>query len=298
MRVFVTGATGWIGSAAVDELLAAGHHVTGLARSDASAAALQAKGAAVRRGDVDDLDALRAGAGAADAVLHLAYKHDWSDVAASMASERAAVRTIGETLAGTGRPFLFASGVAALTPGRPAAEDDPSPYHGPDSPRGGAENLAFDFVGQGVHSVALRFSPTVHGMRDHGFIARIAQIAREKGVSGYPGEGTNHWAAVHRSDAARLIALALAKAPAGSRVHAVGEEGLTTRSIAEALGAANGLPVASIDPADAAEHFGWIARFWGLDLVASNTLTREALDWTPTGPTLFEDIEAGGYPGH
>jgi nucleoside-diphosphate-sugar epimerase len=295
MRVFATGATGWIGSAAVDELLAAGHDVTGLARSDASAAALQAKGVAVRRGDIDDLGALRAGAGAADAVLHLAYKHDWSDVAASMASERAAVQTIGETLAGTGRPFLFASGVAALAPGRPATEDDPSPYHGPDSPRGGAENLAFDVVGQGVHSVALRFSPTVHGMRDHGFIARIAQIAREKGVSGYPGEGTNHWAAVHRSDAARLVALALVKAPAGARVHAVGEEAVPSRAIAEAIGAALHLPVTSIAPDDVAEHFGWIGTFFGMEMSATSAATRERLGWSPTGPTLLEDIAAGAY---
>ena len=295
MRVFVTGATGWIGSAAVDELLAAGHHVTGLARSDASAAALQAKGAAVRRGDVDDLDGLRAGAGAADAVLHLAYKHDWSDVAASMASERAAVQTIGETLAGTGKHFLFASGVAAVAPGRPATERDPSPHHGPDSPRGGAENLAFDFVGQGVRSVALRFSPTVHGQRDHGFIARIAQIAREKGVSGYPGEGTNHWAAVHRSDAARLVALALAKAPAGTRVHAVGEEGVPSRAVAEAIGAALRLPVTSVAPDDVADHFGWIGTFFGMELSATSAATRELLGWTPTGPTLLEDIAAGAY---
>ena len=295
MRVFVTGATGWIGSAAVDELLAAGHHVTGLARSDASAAALQAKGAAVRRGDVDDLDGLRAGAGAADAVLHLAYKHDWSDVAASMASERAAVQTIGETLAGTGKHFLFASGVAAVAPGRPATERDPSPHHGPDSPRGGAENLAFDFVGQGVRSVALRFSPTVHGQRDHGFIARIAQIAREKGVSGYPGEGTNHWAAVHRSDAARLVALALAKAPAGTRVHAVGEEGVRSRAVAEAIGAALRLPVTSVAPDDVADHFGWIGTFFGMELSATSAATRELLGWTPTGPTLLEDIAAGAY---
>lgn len=295
MHVFVTGATGWIGSAAVDELLAAGHDVTGLARSDASATRLQAKGAAVRRGDVDDLDAVRSGAGAADAVLHLAYKHDWSDVAGSMASERAAVQTIGETLAGTGRPFLFASGVAALTPGRPATEDDPSPYHGPDSPRGGAENLAFDFVGQGVHSVALRFSPTVHGQGDHGFIARIAQIARDKGVSGYPGDGANRWAAVHRLDAARLVALALAKAPAGARVHAVGEEGVPSRAIAEAIGAALHLPVTSIAPDDVAEHFGWIGTFFAMELSATSTATRELLGWVPTGPTLLADIAGGAY---
>src|SRR5579859_1238896 len=179
MRVFVTGASGWIGSATVDELIAAGHEVTGLARSDASAAALQAKGAQVRRGDLDDLGSIQAGAEAAEAVIHLANKHDWSDMAGTAAAERAAVQTIGDTLAGTGRPFLFASGVAALAQGRPATENDPSPFHGPDSPRGGSENLALEFTGRGVHSVSLRFAPTVHGSGgDHGFIAVIAAVAR------------------------------------------------------------------------------------------------------------------------
>ena len=187
MRVFVTGASGWIGSATVDELLAAGHEVTGLARSDASAAALQAKGARVHRGDLDDLASIRAGAEAAEAVIHLANKHDWSNPAASAAAERAAVQTIGDALAGTGRPFLFASGVAALTQGRPATESDPSLFYGPDAPRGGSENLAFEYVDRGVHSVSLRFAPTVHGAGDHGFIAAIAAVAREKGVSGCPG---------------------------------------------------------------------------------------------------------------
>jgi nucleoside-diphosphate-sugar epimerase len=197
MRVFVTGASGWIGSATVDELLAAGHEVTGLARSDASAAALQAKGARVRRGDLDDLASIRAGAEAAEAVIHLANK------------------AIGDALAGTSRPFLLASGVAGLTQGRPAREDDPSPFHGPDSPRGGSENLALEFVDRGVHTVSLRFAPTVHGVGDHGFIAMIAAVAREKGVSGYPGDGTNRWAAVHRSDAAPRRS----RAREGSRRH-------------------------------------------------------------------------------
>ena len=295
MRVFVTGASGWIGSATVDELLAAGHEVTGLARSDASAAALQAKGVRVRRGDLDDLASIRAGAQAAEAVIHLANKHDFSNPAASAAAERAAVETIGDTLAGTGRPFLFASGVAGLTRGQPATESDPSPFHGPDSPRGGSENLALEYVDRGVHAVSLRFAPTVHGAGDHGFIAAIAAVAREKNVSGYPGPGTNRWAAVHRSDAARLVALGLAKAPAGARLHAVAEEGIPTRDIATALGRALGLPVTSIDPDDVPGHFGWIGAFFGMDLAATSTMTRELLGWVPAGPTLIEDIDAGGY---
>src|SRR5580704_6534539 len=250
MHVFVTGVSGWIGSAAVDELLAAGHEVTGLARSDASAAALRAKGARIRRGDLDDLASIRAGAEAAEAVIHLANKHDWSNPAASSAAERAAVQTIGDALVGTGRPFLLASGVAGLTQGRPCTEADASPFHGPGAPRGGSENLALEFVDRGVGTVSLRFSPTTHGAGDHGFIAAIAAVAREKGVSGYPGDGANRWAAVHVSDAARLVVMGLAKAPAGSRLHAVAEEGVPTREIAEAIGRAFGLPVASIAPED------------------------------------------------
>ncbi len=295
MRVFVTGASGWIGSATVDELLAAGHEVTGLARSDASAAALQAKGASVRRGDLDDLAGIRAGAEAADAVIHLANKHDWSDMAGTAAAERAAVQTIGDALAGTGRPFLLASGVAGLTQGRPATEDDASPFRGPDSARGGSENLALDFVERGVHTVSLRFAPTVHGTGDHGFIAVLAGVAREKGVSAYPGDGSNRWAAVHRSDAARLITLGLAKAPAGVRLHAVAEEGIPSREIAAAIGRAFGLPVTSIAPDDVPGHFGWIGTFFGMDLAATSTATRELLGWTPAGPTLIEDLDAGAY---
>jgi nucleoside-diphosphate-sugar epimerase len=295
MRVFVTGASGWIGSATVDELLAAGHEVTGLARSDASAAALQAKGARVRRGDLDDLASIRAGAEAAEAVIHLANKHDWSNPANSITAEVGAVQTIGDALAGTGRPFLLASGVAGLTRGRPAAENDPSPFHGPDSPRGGSENLALEFVDRGVHTVALRFAPTVHGVGDHGFVAMIAAVAREKGVSGYPGDGTNRWAAVHRSDAARLVALGLAKAPAGARLHAVAEEGVPAREIAEAIGRALGLPVRSIAPDDVHGHFGFIGTFFSMDLTATSAATRELLGWAPAGPTLIEDLDAGAY---
>jgi nucleoside-diphosphate-sugar epimerase len=295
MRVFVTGASGWIGSAAVDELLAAGHDVTGLARSDASAAALEAKGVHVLRGDLDDLAAIASGAEAAEAVLHLANKHDWSNPAASNAAERAAVQTIGNVLAGTNRPFLLASGVAALAQGRPATENDPSPFHGPGSPRGGSENLALEFIDRGVHTVSLRFAPTVHGAGDHGFIAIIAAVAREKGVSGYPADGTNRWAAVHRSDAGRLVALGLEKAPAGALLHAVGEDGIPVRDIAEAIGQAFDLPVRSIAPDDVQDHFGFIGTFFSMDLSATSAATRELLGWTPAGPTLVEDIEAGAY---
>lgn len=295
MRVFVTGASGWIGSATVTELRAAGHDVTGLARSDAAAAALEAEGVRVLRGDLDDLATLRAGAEAAEAVVHLANKHDWSDPAASNRAERAAVQTFGEVLAGSGRPLLLASGVAMLAQGRPATEADPAPFHGVDSPRGGAENLALEFVERGVHTVSLRFAPTVHGAGDHGFISVITAVAREKGVAAYPGDGTNRWAAVHRADAARLVTLALAKAPAGSRLHVVAEEGVSTKDIAEAIGRAHGLSVRSLPAEEVGAHFGWIGGFFGLDLAASSDATRELLGWTPTGPTLIEDIDGGGY---
>ncbi|GAA2375938.1 SDR family oxidoreductase [Dactylosporangium salmoneum] len=295
MRVFVTGASGWIGSAVVDDLLAAGHEVTGLARSDASAASLDAKGARVLRGDLDDLGSIRAGAEAAEAVVHLANKHDFVNPANSNAAERGAVQTIGDALAGSNRPFLLASGVAGLTQGRVATEADPSPFHGPDSPRGGSENLALEFVERGVHSVSLRFAPTVHGTGDHGFIAVLSAIARDKGVSGYPGDGGNRWPAVHVRDAGRLVTLALAKAPAGARLHAVAEEGVPTREIAEAIGRAFDLPVAPIAADDVLGHWGWIGNFFAMDAATSSAATRELLGWTPTGPTLVEDLAAGAY---
>jgi nucleoside-diphosphate-sugar epimerase len=295
MRVFITGASGWIGSAAVDELLGAGHEVIGLARSDASATSLDAKGAGLRRGNLDDLDSIRAGADDADAVIHLANKHDFDRPAVSNKAERDAVEAIGDVLAGSDRPFLLASGAAGAAQGREATEKDRSPFHGPDAPRGGSENLAMEYVDQGVRTVVLRFAPTVHGAGDHGFVATLVGVARTKGVSGYVGDGTNRWSAVHRADAGRLVRLGLEKAPAGTLLHAVGETGVPTRDVAEAIGRGLGLPVSSVPPEDAVAHFGWIGTFFAMDLPASSTLTQELLGWTPTGPTLLEDLDGGAY---
>lgn len=295
MRVFVTGASGWIGSATVDELLGAGHEVVGLARSDASAAALEAKGAAVLRGDLDDLDALRRGAIEADGVVNLANKHDWSDPAASNRAERASVETLAEALVGTGKPLVIAAGVAGLATGRPGTEADPSPSIGPDSPRGGAENLVLGYVDRGVRAISARFAPTTHGHGDHGFIALVTDAARRHGVSAHVGDGAGRWSAVHVGDAARLVRLGLERAPAGTRLHAVGEEAIPTREIAQAIGDSLGVPVTSVAPADAVEHFGFIGAFFAMDLAASSAHTQRALDWTPTGPGLLADIKAGAY---
>ncbi len=295
MRVFITGASGWIGSATVDELVAAGHEVVGLARSETSSKSLAAKGAQVRRGDLDDLESIRAGADDAEAVIHLANKHDFDNPAASNKAERAAVEAIGTVLAGSGRPFLLASGTAGLSLGREATEHDRSPFSGPDAPRGGSESLALDFVDRGVHTVILRFAPTVHGDGDHGFIAALVGIARNRGSAGYVGDGTNRWSAVHRSDAARLVRLGLEKAPAGALLHAVGENGVAAREIADAIGRGLDLPAVSVPAEDAAKHFGWIGALFAMDIPASSTLTQQLLGWSPTGPTLLDDLNGGSY---
>ena len=296
MRVFVTGASGWIGSAVTSELLAQGHEVLGLARSDAAAQKVAASGAEVLRGDVQDIDVLRAGAEQADGVIHLAFRHDiaWTgrfDEAA--ASDRRAIEVFGEVLAGSDRPLAIASGLAGLNPGGIATEQDTP--NDEVSPRVASERAALGLADRGVRSMSVRFAPTVHGTGDHGFIARIIDADRSHHAAGYIGNGENRWPAVHRSDAARLVRLGIERAPGGSVLHAVAEEGIAMRDVAEAIGRRFELPAAAISPEEAGARFGFIGQFVGLDIPASSVITRELLGWEPTGPTLVEDIEAGAY---
>jgi nucleoside-diphosphate-sugar epimerase len=295
MRVFVTGATGWIGSATVDELLSSGHEVIGLARSDKSAEELETKGAAALRGDLDDLESLRSGARQADAVVHLANKHDWGDPEANDATERAAVEAMLEVLAGTDKAFSIANGLSDIVEGRSVLETDASPAVGPGSDRGGSENLALDYVSRGVRTIVTRFAPSVHGRGDWGFVNWLVAAARKQGVSGYIGDGTNAWSAVHRTDTARLLRLGIENAPAGTRLHAVAEEFIPTHVIAEAIGTALNITVTSIAPEKAGEHFGVVGHFFGQTMTGSSDLTRSTLGWAPTGPTLVEDIASGAY---
>ncbi|MFC8512417.1 SDR family oxidoreductase [Streptomyces sp. NPDC057257] len=299
MRVFVTGATGFIGSAVVRELLDAGHQVTGLARSDTSAAALTAAGAEVRRGDLADPAGLAEGAAAADAVAHLAFIHDFSgefDFAAACAADLRAIEAIGAALEGSDKPFVVSSGTALLQGGgRVGTEEDTSVPGTFGAVRGRNEDAAIALADRGVRSASVRFAPTVHGRGDRGFVHMLIGIAREKGFAAYVGDGTNRWPAVHRADAARLVRLALEDAPAGTRLHAVGEEGIPFRDIAKTIGARLNLPVRSITPEEAPPHFGWLAHVTTLDTPASNTLTRKWLTWEPTGPGLIEDLEEGHY---
>ncbi len=304
MRVFVTGGSGWIGSAVVPELIGAGHEVIGLARSDASAAALTAAGAQVQRGTIDDLDILRSAAAASDGVIHLAFKHDIAfsgGFEAAADANRRAVETFGEALAGSGRPFVIASGTLMLAPGRVATErdgrDPGAAAHLSGGPRTRATTdlLMFSLASRGVRSSVLRLPPTVHGDGDHGFMATLVGIARDKGVSGYIGDGSNRWPAVHRLDAAHLFRLAAGQAPPGSVLHAVAEEGVPIRDIAEVIGRHLNLPVVSVPPEQAGEHFRWLAPFVGVDAPASSALTRQLLGWQPAQHGLLDDLGKGHY---
>ena len=283
-RYFVTGASGWIGSAVVAELIEAGHEVVGLARSDASAERVRALGADVHRGELDDLESLAAGAAASDGVVHLGYNHDFSRMGEAAQTDLAAITAIGGALEGTDRPLLIASGTLGLATGRVATEEDSAD---PTShPRIAGAQAALGFADRGVRSIVARFAPTVHGPGDPGFVAVLVAKARETGVAGYVGDGTNRWPAVHRLDAARLVRLAVEGAPAGSVVHATAEDGVATLQIAEAIGRALGIETASVAP----EHFDWLGHFFSMDVPASSTRTRALLGWEPREPGLLEDI--------
>lgn len=299
MRVFVTGASGHIGSAVVADLLAAGHEVAGLARSDASAEAIAAAGAEPLRGDLDDVEGLARAAAGADGVIHLAFRHETmrtGDYMSAIATDLAATRALGEALAGTGKPFVNTTGTLGLAmagvTGRAGLESDTVPG----GPRADAENETVAFAERGVRAAVIRLPPVVHSDLDHhGFTPSLIGIARERGVAGFVGDGSNRWPAVHTLDAARAYRLALESAPAGSRLHAVAEEGVPFRELAEAIGRGVGVPAESVAPEAAGEHFGFLGALVGLDNPTSSAVTRELLGWRPEHAGLIEDVEAGHY---
>ncbi len=318
MRVFITGATGFIGSAIVQELLGAGHEVTGLARSDASAKSLTAAGARVHRGSIEDLDSLRRGAADADGAIHTAFFHELSQIplstragimlggspggivgrflSATVKADRCAIETLGQALAGRDCPLVAAFGTMAMKPGQLATEDDAFDPHSVGGPRGESENVMIEMASQGVRTSIIRLPPIVHGDGDRaGFAPRLIGIARKKGVSAYIGDGRNRWPSVHRLDVAHLFRLALEKGVAGSRYHAVADEGVLVRDIAEVMGRRLNVPVESKSPKEASKHFSWLAALLGVDNPASSQLTQERLGWRPTQPELLADVDRASY---
>ncbi|MEV7097936.1 SDR family oxidoreductase [Amycolatopsis sp. NPDC051045] len=297
MHVFVTGGSGQTGPTVVAELVAAGHTVTGLARSDAAAARLEALGATPHRGCLEDLDSLRGGAEAADGVLHMAYGGDYADPDDLIRRDRAAIEALGQTLAGSGKPFVSTSGTLVTKADRVSAEQDAPDPDSVAAFRIAGEQACLGFAEQGVRSSVVRLAPTVHGPGDYGFVPALIAAARRAGVSAYIGDGANRWPAIHRADAARLFRLALEKAPPGSVLHGAGESAVTIRSIAEQVARILGIPTASLTLEQAAEHLGnpFLAKFFSLDVPVSSEHTQALLGWTPEHATLLEDLETSDY---